>query len=79
MNTFTKSIAITALASVVSLVYAESAVTAARGPVPFNAIDLDGNGSISARGIQHGPSATDVRSCSRRKTHAWHGEPSSIC
>ena len=49
MNTFTKSIAITALASVVSLVYAESAVIAARGPVPFNAIDLDGNGSISAQ------------------------------
>jgi len=48
MNTFTKTIAITALASAVSLVYAESAVIAARGPVPFNAIDLDGNGSISA-------------------------------
>ena len=48
MNTFTKSIAITALASAVSLAYAEPAVIAARGPVPFNAIDLDGNGSISA-------------------------------
>ena len=49
MNTFTKSMAITALASAVSLASADSAITAARGPVPFNVIDLDGNGSISAQ------------------------------
>ena len=47
MKSLTKFIAITALASAASLVYAESAMIAARGPVPFNAIDLDGNGSIS--------------------------------
>ena len=47
MNTFTKSIAIAVLASAVGLVYAQSTVITGRGPIPFNAIDLDGNGSIS--------------------------------
>ena len=47
MNTFTKSIAMTVLASAVSLVYAQSTVITARGPIPFNVIDLDANGSIS--------------------------------
>ena len=49
MNTFTKSIAMAVMASAVTAVYAQSAEIPGRGPIPFNAIDLDGNGTISAQ------------------------------
>lgn len=49
MNTFTKTIAMTVLVTTVTAVYAQPAEIPARGPIPFNAIDLDGNGSVSAQ------------------------------
>ena len=49
MNTFTKSIAMAVMASAVTAVYAQPAEIPGRGPIPFNAIDLDGNGTISAQ------------------------------
>ena len=49
MNTFTKSIAMAVMASAVTTVYAQPAEIPGRGPIPFNAIDLDGNGTISAQ------------------------------
>ncbi len=48
MNNLTKSIAMVVLVSAVTTVHAQSAENPARGPIPFNAIDLDGNGTISA-------------------------------
>ena len=47
MNSFIKSLTMTVLASAVGLVYAQSTVITGRGPIPFNAMDLDANGSIS--------------------------------
>jgi len=37
------------MASAVTAVYAQPAEIPGRGPIPFNAIDLDGNGTISAQ------------------------------